>query len=109
LDKLLDMQADLLRALGHPTRLRIIRLLGRGERCVCEIVPALNLEQPNVSKHLAQLKSAGLVTSRKEGLKVIYRLRNPEILEILDILRDILVSNLKEDQVFLQSLGEADV
>lgn len=79
-------QADFIKALAHPTRLQILDLLKSGEKCVCEIFPALNLEQPGVSRHLAILKMAGIVQSRKEGLKVIYRVTDPRIFEILDLL-----------------------
>ena len=72
-------QAEVFRALGHHTRLRIIRYLEHGERGVSEIVEAVGGEQSNVSRHLALLKHANLVTSRKEGLRVFYRVCCPEL------------------------------
>jgi len=77
-------QAEMLKALAHPTRLRILELLKDGELCVCKIVPALQMEQSNVSRHLSILKKEGLVTSRKEGLKVFYRLTDPRINDLLE-------------------------
>ena len=71
-DDLLELRAAALKALGQPTRLRILELLRNGERCVCEIFPAIEEAQSNVSRHLAVLRSAGLVASRKEGLNVHY-------------------------------------
>lgn len=79
------VQADFMKALAHPTRLQILELLRPGERCVCEIFPALNLEQPSISRHLAILKKEGLLRSRKDGLKVIYRASDTRIYEIIDI------------------------
>jgi ArsR family transcriptional regulator, arsenate/arsenite/antimonite-responsive transcriptional repressor len=62
------------RAVADPTRLRILNLLGGGERCVCELVGSLGCPQPKASRHLAYLRRAGLVSVRKEGLWAYYRL-----------------------------------
>jgi len=66
--------ARLLSVLADRTRLRILALLNAGDRCVCEIHQSLRLPQPTVSRHLAQLRRAGLVATRKDGLWVHYRL-----------------------------------
>ena len=63
-----------LRALADPTRLRILALLGGGEVCVCHIHEALHVPQPTASRHLAYLRRAGLVDTRREGMWVYYRL-----------------------------------
>lgn len=62
------------KALGDETRLRIVALLTHGELCVCHIEEALGLSQPNVSRHLAILRSAGIVEDRRDGNWVHYRL-----------------------------------
>src|SRR3989339_528379 len=62
------------RALSDETRLLIIQLLARGERCVCEIYSALKLSQPKVSRHLAYLRETGLVKNKKVGLWQYYSL-----------------------------------
>lgn len=62
----------LFKALSDETRLRLLKALMEGEFCVCELVDALEVEQSNLSRHLATLKSAGLVRDRKEGLWVYY-------------------------------------
>lgn len=66
--------ADILKALGDETRLRILALLGGGELCVCEIFAALNLPQSTVSRHLAILRRSGWVIDRREGSWMYYRL-----------------------------------
>ena len=63
-----------LRALAEPTRLRILGLVAGGEVCVCHIHEALGIPQPTASRHLAYLRRAGLVDTRREGLWVHYRL-----------------------------------
>lgn len=66
--------AQLLEAVAEPTRLRILNLLEQGEFCVCELQAILALNEPTVSRHLARLRFAGLVFSRRSGSRVMYRL-----------------------------------
>ena len=69
----------LFQALSDPTRLRIVALLAaEGELCVCELTHALNLSQPMISRHLANLRNVGLVSDRRAGKWIHYRL-NPEL------------------------------
>jgi ArsR family transcriptional regulator, arsenate/arsenite/antimonite-responsive transcriptional repressor len=72
--KQLDAMADLFQALADPTRLRILGLLLTGEVCVCHIHESLRIPQPKASRHLAYLRRAGLVDTRRDGLWVYYRL-----------------------------------
>ena len=70
---------DLISALGHQTRLRcVMLLLDQPELCVCELTHVLELAQPHVSRHLAQLREAGLVQDRRDGLWNYYRV-NPDL------------------------------
>lgn len=97
------MISGIFKALGHPTRLAIVMLLKDGELCVCKIVEELGSEQQsNVSQHLAVLRSEGLLASRKEGLNVHYRLRHPEVLELVHAAERLLVMELEETR---KSLG----
>lgn len=65
------------KALADQTRLRILNLLLHGELCVCDIQRVLDSSQPNVSRHLTYLKNSGLVTDRREGARIYYRLAQP--------------------------------
>lgn len=66
---------QLFRTLADETRLRVLALLhGAGELCVCELTHALGLSQPKISRHLATLREAGLVSDRRQGVWVYYRL-----------------------------------
>ncbi len=80
-------EAELLGVLAHPLRLRILDLLRDQEACVCDLQIALQQRQACVSQHLMALRDAGLVTGRKEGLRVYYQLRDPKILSVLDEVR----------------------
>lgn len=66
---------EVFRALGDPTRLKIVEMLARqGELCVCRIVDELEMNQPAISQHMAKLKQAGLVRNRKQGQWIFYSL-----------------------------------
>ena len=65
------------RAFSDRTRLRILHLLRQGELCVCDLVQVIGAPQPKVSRHLAYLRKAGLVESRKDGLWIYYSLAYP--------------------------------
>ena len=69
----------LFKALADETRLRVLKLLGRGELCVCEIAAALGLEQPRLSFHLRILKQAGLVSDRRQERWILYRLNDADL------------------------------
>lgn len=74
-DAMLQARAEVLRTLGDPTRLRIAHALSVGdELCVCDLAWIVGSSQGLVSHHLRQLRSAGLVTSRRDGKLVMYRL-----------------------------------
>jgi ArsR family transcriptional regulator len=79
------LRAEILKALGQPTRLKIIDFLRDGERCVCEIFPAISEEQTNTSRHLNMMVSSGILRRRKEGVKIFYAVKYPEIFEIVDL------------------------
>ena len=77
-------KAKLFKALSDPVRLDILEFLRDGEKCVCEIVPHLNLIQPVVSRHLKILKDSGLVLFRKDGNKRLYSISDPCVYQITD-------------------------
>ena len=74
------------KALSDETRLRIIKLLEQGERCVCDITAALDMAQPKVSFHLSALKEAGLIKDRKQGKWIHYSLNEKDLFRRMLIL-----------------------
>lgn len=76
----------LFRALGDETRVRIVALLAHGELCVCHIERALELGQPNVSRHLGILRMAGIVDARRDGTWVYYKLAEQAHGAVQDVL-----------------------
>jgi ArsR family transcriptional regulator len=97
MDKQILAMERLFQALGDATRLRILGLLLSGEVCVCHIHESLRIPQPKASRHLAYLRRAGLVDTRRDGLWVYYRLTDS---------RDPIVSTIR--QAVAHTLGHLD-
>lgn len=74
-------RALVLKAMGHPSRIRILELLSKGETCVCDIAPVVGSDMSTVSRHLAVLRNAGIIEDDKRGLNVFYRLATPCVLD----------------------------
>src|SRR4030043_2098717 len=83
-ERTIQLKAEVLKAMAQPTRLKILELLRNGERCICEIVPAINGEQSNISRHISVMQRCHLVATRKDGVRGMVRVRDPKIFEILD-------------------------
>ena len=95
--KLATLKADVLKAMGHPTRLMIIEMLAGGERCVCELNKIIRADHSTISKHLSLLKKAGVVSDRKEGLKVFYKLEVPCIIKFMNCITSVIESRVNRD------------
>ena len=95
-ERVLELKAEILKALAQPTRLKILELLRNGERCICEIVPAINGEQSNISRHISLMQKSHLVTTRKDGVKVIVKVSDPKVFEILDSISLLLKKQIVE-------------
>ena len=98
-------KANIFQALSNPTRIAILEVLREGELSAGAIQERLGIEQANLSQHLAILRSRQIVVNRKDGNQVFYSLRNPVLLEVLDIMRRYFQGNLAEA---VQMLGEIE-
>ena len=87
MDNVRQFKAGIFQALGHPTRIAIVEALRKGELTAGAIIERLGLEQANASQHFAVLRAKQVVNSRKEGNQVFYSVRDPVLLEVLDIMR----------------------
>ena len=76
------IKAGIIKAMAHPVRLMIIDELSRGDKCVCELIPLFNIDQSTLSRHLSQLKRTGIITEKKDGVRVIHHLATPCIMQI---------------------------
>jgi len=101
---LFEKQAEIAKAIAHPLRIAVVNFLKDGEQCVCDIAKHVGSERSNVSRHLSVMSNAGLLEYRKEGLKVIYKLKTPCILEFFSCVSRVLKQQVKEDERLLAAL-----
>jgi ArsR family transcriptional regulator len=102
--RVLELKAEVLKALAQPTRLQILEYLRGGEKCICEIIPAIGGEQSNISRHISLMQKSHLVTTRKDGVKVMVKVSDPKIFHILDQVSVLLKSRMSEHHQLLRSL-----
>lgn len=92
----MEARAKIIKAMAHPTRLFIVDVLSRQERCVCELTEMVGADMSTVSKHLSVLKAAGIVQDSKRGSQVYYSLRCPCILNFFDCVESVLATMARE-------------
>jgi DNA-binding transcriptional ArsR family regulator len=97
-------KAEFFKALAHPLRIRIIDELRSGEVGVNDLSARLDAEQSTLSQQLAILRNRNLVTARKDGLNVLYSIRDPEIFRLLDVARTIFNKHLVDVREMLSQL-----
>jgi ArsR family transcriptional regulator len=100
-----SFKASIFQALAHPTRIAIVEVLRTGELPAGAIQERVGIEQANLSQHLAVLRSRQIIVNRKEGNQVFYSLRDPMLIEVLDILRRYFQANLSQA---ITMLGEVE-
>jgi len=92
----LTVQARVLKAMAHPSRLCIVEELAKQERCVCELTAMIGADMSTVSKHLTVLKQAGIVADEKRGAMVFYRLRVPCLGKLFESVESVLECSARE-------------
>ena len=103
-ERALELKAEVLKAMAQPTRLKILECLRGGERCICEIIPAVGGEQSNISRHISLMQKSRLVTTRKDGVKVMVKVTDPKIFAILDHVSVILKNQMTVQNRLMRSL-----
>jgi len=103
-DTLRVYKASVFQALAHPTRIAIIESLRNGALSAGTMQERLGIEQSNLSQHLAILRSRQIVLNEKQGNQVFYSLRNPVLVEVLDIMRRYFQANLNESIQMLRKI-----
>jgi DNA-binding transcriptional ArsR family regulator len=105
LQRLYRERARIIKALAHPTRLYIVDQLARAPRCVCELTARIGADVSTVSKHLAVLRTAGLVEDEKRGAQVWYHLCAPCILNFIGCVEGVITRNASEQAGFVRPAG----
>jgi ArsR family transcriptional regulator len=102
--ELRSFKAEIFQGLAHPTRIAMVEALRDGERTAGQLTAELGLEQANASQHLAALRARHIVVARKEGNQVYYALRDPALIEVLDILKRYFYSQLSQTMSMLKEI-----
>jgi DNA-binding transcriptional ArsR family regulator len=100
-------KADIFQALAHPTRIAIMELLSQGEFSAGALIEKLDMEQANISQHLAVLRAKQLVVTRRAGNQIFYSIRDPLISKVLQLMRRYFHAHLKESLEMLEDLEKA--
>ena len=94
-EQIFEMQVRICKAFANSTRLRMLDLLAKREHTVSDLQSALGITLPNVSQHLAILKAAGVVTTRRDGKQILCSLTLPEVKEACQLIRNVLRAQLR--------------
>ena len=97
-------QAEIAKAIAHPVRIAVLDFLQSGEQCVCDIAEAVGSERSNVSRHLSVMVSAGVLSCRKDGLKVMYSIKTPCILQFFGCMTKVIKAQARENERLLQAM-----
>lgn len=104
-----NMQATISKTLANPIRLAILHTLRDGEKSVNELTDILGISQSNLSQHLALMRQVGILTTRKQGTSIYYSVTNPKINQACDMVRAVLLDQLKQKQEFADDYSDAKI
>lgn len=103
-DETLDQLAAFLKSMAEATRLKILRSLHDGEKSVSEIIAETHASQSNISKHLSILSATRIVTSRKGGTSIYYKIADPNITAICDTVCRSIAAKIRQDRATLRNI-----
>jgi len=101
--QLYKLHACICHTLANQKRLEIMDKLRDQALSVTELAKALGISQANLSQHLSLMRQRGIVTTRREGLNIFYRLSNPKIIKACDLMRQVLLENLESGAVLVET------
>ena len=104
-DALRRFKAQIFQALAHPTRIAIIEALRDGELPAGKLMAMLQVEQPNLSQHLSVLRAKHIVVNRKVGNQVYYAVRDPVLIDVLELLKKYFYAQLDESRALLVEMA----
>ena len=105
-EKMFQMHAEVCKSMANPTRLKIMNLLREGEKSVEELRERLRLPKANLSQHLSVLRQRRIVSTRRAGLNIYYKITNPKMIKACDILRQVLFEQLSEDEKLVKRMDK---
>lgn len=101
-NEIFERQARICKAFAHPARLQILDRLGQGELGVSELQEALGVSKTNISQHLSILKSAGVLSARRDGKQIYCSLAMPEVKQACQLIRKVLHAQIKGSHKLIQ-------
>jgi len=107
-DALRQFKADFFQALAHPTRIAIVEHLRDGELSAGALIERLGIEQANASQHLSVLRAKNILVNRKTGNQVFYAVRDPLIIDVLDIMRRYFQTHMTEVHATLKAMEKIE-
>lgn len=103
--KIYEMHAEICKVFTSPKRLEILSLLRDGEETVNELAERAGVLQANISQHLTVLRQNNVVTTRRDGANVYYKIANPKILQACDLMREVLLEKLSENEKLVKRIS----
>ncbi len=104
MEKIYELQADICKIFSNAKRMEIINTLSDKERSAADLIEKTGLSKANLSQHMSILKSKGVVESRREGVNIYYRITHPKILRACNLMREVLLEQLREKEKMIHSL-----
>jgi ArsR family transcriptional regulator len=101
-----EMQAALCQAMSHAIRLEIVHLLREGPKHVNQLAQAAGRPPATISRHLATLRSAGVITSQRQGQEIFYQIANPKIVSVCDLMRQVLTEQALHRSEMMKALDD---
>lgn len=108
-EKMFQLHAEVCKSLSSPIRLRILNRLREKEISVEELTKLLGLHKANLSQHLAILRQRRIVTTRRAGLNIYYKIANPKMIKACDLLREVLFEQLAEDKKLVKKMSDKKI
>jgi ArsR family transcriptional regulator len=105
-DEIFERQALICKAFAHPARLRILDLIGNGERGMSDLQEKLGLSKTNISQQISVLKSAGVLVTRRNGKQIYCSLAIPEVKQACQLIRGVLRAQIAASHRLRQPLEE---
>ncbi len=93
-----ELNSNILKTLSHPARIQILECLKDNKLCQCEMGPLLKIEQYNFSRHITALKTAGVLRTWKEGVRLMFEVTDPRVYDILDSVKGLLKQRIKTEK-----------
>ncbi|MFQ6618776.1 MAG: ArsR/SmtB family transcription factor [Fidelibacterota bacterium] len=102
--KIYEMHAEVCKIMANPKRLEIINCLRDGEKNVSQLVNLMKIPKSNLSQHLKIMKNMGILSQRRDGVNVYYKISNQKVIKACDLMREVLLEQMEEKEKIAESL-----